>query len=107
MRAFVASLGVTAAILSVSAGPVSAGEPGRTAAGAGRAVLVCGTDAATRRAYTREHGAAPVYVTAREALAVRPSDPAWDTPRCMTAREHVRYRNAVVHNAEAAGRSRN
>jgi hypothetical protein len=37
-----------------------------------------------------------VFVTAREALSVRPSDPAWETPRCMTEREHARYREAAT-----------
>ena len=35
-------------------------------------------------------------VTAREALSVRASDPAWGTPRCMTAREHARFRDAAT-----------
>ena len=68
-------------------------EPARSTA---RPVLICATDAATRRAFTREHGAAPVFVTAREALSVRSSDPAWSAPRCMTAREHARYRDAAT-----------
>ena len=60
-----------------------------------RAVLICDTDAATRRAFTREHGAAPVFITADEALRVRPSDPAWNAPRCITEREHARLRDAA------------
>lgn len=59
-------------------------------------MLICATDAATRRAFTREHGTAPVFVTAREALSVRTSDAAWTVPRCMTEREHARYREAVT-----------
>lgn len=67
----------------------------------GRAVLVCETDAATRRAFTREYGSAPVFVTAREALSVRPSDPAWSAPRCMTARQHALYVEAANTHARA------
>lgn len=64
-----------------------------------RAVLICDTDAATRRAFTREHGAAPVFITAEEALRVRPSDPAWSAPRCITEREHARLRDATTAQA--------
>lgn len=67
-----------------------------------RPVLVCGADAATRRAFTREHGAAPVFITAREALALQPSDPAWATPRCMTSVEHARYISAATTYARTA-----
>ena len=91
------ALAVLATALA-SAGVATAGDQTRQirAEPAERAVLVCATDAATRRAFTREHGAPPVFVTAREALSVRPSDPAWSAPRCMTAREHARYRDAAL-----------
>lgn len=98
MRIFTPFFGLTAlaAAAILPTGAVSAGDLDQGARKApARAVLVCDTDAATRRAFTREHGAPPVFVTAREALSVQPSDPAWQTPRCMTAREHVRYREAV------------
>lgn len=85
--------------LLCSAGVTSAGDQARSAGA--RAIFVCGTDAATRRAFAREHGTPPVFVTAREALSVRPSDPAWTTPRCMTLREHTRYNEAVSTNAAA------
>lgn len=65
----------------------------------GRAVMICDTDAATRRAFTREHGAAPVFITAEEAMRVRPSDPAWSAPRCITEREHARLRDATTAQA--------
>lgn len=98
MRIFTPFVGLAAltAAAIVPTGAVSAGdlEQGARAAPA-RLVLVCDSDGATRRAFAREHGAPPVFVTAREALSVRPSDPAWRTPRCMTAREHARYREAV------------
>jgi hypothetical protein len=28
---------------------------------------------------------------------VRASDPAWSAPRCMTVREHARYRDAATN----------
>ena len=56
-----------------------------------RAVMVCDADAATRVAFTREYGAAPVFITARQAVEVRRTGETWSTPRCMTAREHDRY----------------
>ena len=99
MRAFTPFIGVAAlaAAAILPAGLASAGDNGQPSARAGvRAVMICGTDAATRRAFAREHGAAPVFVTAREALSVRASDPAWTTPRCMTEREHARYRDAAT-----------
>lgn len=99
MRAFTPFIGVAAiaAAALIPAGLASAGDNGQPSARTNaRAVLVCRTDAATRRAFTREHGAAPVFVTAREALSVRASDPAWTAPRCMTEREHTRYRDAAT-----------
>lgn len=108
MRVFtpVVSLAVLAAAAVLPAGGASAaGQPeARTSV---RAVLICSPDANTRRAFSREHGAAPVFVSAREVLSVRPSDPAWTVPRCMTAREHARYRNAIsgTHPSDSARRS--
>lgn len=98
MRVFApfAGLAALAAAAILPAGLVSAGELDQTARAPARPVLICATDAATRRAFTREHGAAPVFVSAREALSVRASDPAWSAPRCMTAREHSRYREAAT-----------
>jgi hypothetical protein len=84
---------------AVTAVPAAAHEAAQSSTA--RPVLVCGTDAATRRAFTREHGAAPVFITAREALALTPADPAWSTPRCMTAIEHARYVNAATTYARA------
>lgn len=99
MRAFTPIAGLTAliaaAVLPVGlANAEAAGQP--SARSNARPVLICATDAATRRAFTREHGAAPIFVTAREALSVRTTDPAWTAPRCMTAREHARYREAAA-----------
>jgi hypothetical protein len=64
-----------------------------------RGVLICERDAASRRAFTRTYGAAPVFITAREAVAVRPSEPAWTAPRCMTGIEHAKFRDATSANA--------
>ena len=99
MRAFVrlSGLAALAAATLLPVGIVSAGELGAPAGqSVARPVLICATDAATRRAFVRQHGAAPVFVTAREALSVRSSDPAWSTPRCMTVREHARFRDAAT-----------
>lgn len=98
MRIFtpVVGLAVLAAAAVLPAGLAGAEDAGQPSVRSNaRPVLICATDAATRRAFTREHGAAPVFVTAREALSVRRSDPAWSAPRCMTAREHARYREAA------------
>lgn len=56
-----------------------------------RAVMICDTDAATRAAYTRDFGAPPVFISARQAIDVRQTRDAWTAPRCMTASEHARY----------------
>ncbi len=98
MRAFTPFIGLAAAAAAIlPAGLANAGDNGQSSTRAAtRPVMICGTDAATRRAFTREHGAAPIFVTAREALSVRASDPAWSTPRCMTEREHARYREAAT-----------
>ena len=53
-------------------------------------VMICATDAATRRAYQREFGVQPVFVSARETLNARSNGETWSTPRCMTAREYAR-----------------
>ncbi|TFW14460.1 hypothetical protein EGY25_04510 [Brevundimonas intermedia] len=55
-----------------------------------RAVMACKTDTATRRAYQREFGAAPVFVTAQEAVAARENGQRWSTPRCMTEHQYNR-----------------
>jgi hypothetical protein len=97
MRAFkpLAGLALLTAAALVPAGLANADEAEpRAARPEARPVMICGTDAATRRAFTREHGAPPVFVTAREVLSIRTSDPAWRAPRCMTEREHALYREA-------------
>lgn len=98
MRTFTPIIGMVALAAAVlPAGLASADAVGQPSERANaRPVLICATDAATRRAFTREHGVAPIFVTAREASSVRASDPAWTTPRCMTAREHARFRAAAT-----------
>lgn len=88
--------GLAAAMALSVAAPATALEQGRRANDrrADRPVMICDTDASTRRAFTREHGAAPVFITAEQALRVRPADPAWDAPRCMTEREYAKLRDA-------------
>jgi len=72
-----------------------------------RGVLICERDAASRRAFAREYGATPVFITAREAVGVRPSEPAWSAPRCMTEVEHARLRDMTRQRSQtpAAPRS--
>ena len=97
--AFAAGLAVSATV------PATAQTQARSAgdqAAPDRAVLICARDAASRRAFAREHGAQPVFVTAREVAALRPSDPAWSAPRCMTEQEHARLKEAATANARAS-----
>lgn len=103
MRNFTPFVGLATLVVAIAlpAGAALAGDPEHQGAqrAPARAVLICETDAATRRAFTREHGAPPVFVTAREVLSLRPSDPVWPAPRCMTEREHARYREAATNYA--------
>jgi hypothetical protein len=99
MRTFRALAALAIAASALTAVPAVAHEAAQSSTA--RPVLVCGTDAATRRAFTREHGAAPVFITAREALSLQSSDPSWATPRCMTATEHARYVSAATTYARA------
>ena len=55
-----------------------------------QAVMMCRTDTSTRRAYQREFGAAPIFVTAQEAVAARQAGQRWSTPRCMTEHQYNR-----------------
>lgn len=64
-----------------------------------RAVLECRTDAMTRTAFRREHGSAPVFITAREAVRAARADAVWSAPRCMTPREYARLTQAMADNA--------
>jgi hypothetical protein len=88
MNRFV-SPAVIALALSAAA-PALAEGPRAQRALASQSVMICATDVATRRAYQREHGVAPVFVTARETVAARQARQTWSTPRCMTEREYNR-----------------
>jgi len=97
-RTFAGFTAVVGLTLS-AASPVLAGQPvarpdAPRALQTERVVMLCETDRATRQAFTREFGAPPVFVTAREAEAARTSGETWDAPRCMTAREHARLTQA-------------
>ncbi|MDI1281082.1 MAG: type II secretory pathway pseudopilin PulG [Brevundimonas sp.] len=95
-----AGLGVVLGLTLSAAAPALAGQPtaradARQTLQAERVVMLCGTDRATRQAYTREFGAPPVFVTAREAEAARAAGETWDAPRCMTEREHTRLNQTL------------
>lgn len=75
---------------AAAAAPVLAEQPRTERAVARQSVMICRTDVATRRAYEREHGVSPVFVTARETVAAREAGEAWSRPRCMTEREYNR-----------------
>lgn len=97
MKPFTAAF-VAAATLIGAVSPALAQEapqPKRVAE-AKQVVMLCEADAATRRAFTREHGAAPIFVTADEALRARSRGETWDAPRCMTAREHARLSQTLT-----------
>lgn len=90
-----AMLGLTlAATAPALAGQSTVRPDSRQTVPTERVVMLCDTDRATRQAFTREFGAPPVFVTAREAEAARTSGETWDAPRCMTAREHARLTQA-------------
>jgi len=85
---------VIVAGLMTAAGPalaqVRTESPRVTRTAALQSVMMCATDTATRRAYQREFGTAPVFVTAQEALASRQAGTRWSTPRCMTEHQYKR-----------------
>lgn len=102
-RTFAGFTAVVGLTLS-AASPVLAGQPvarpdAPRALQAERVVMLCETDRATRQAYTREFGAPPVFVTAREAEVARATGETWDAPRCMTAREHARLARTLEAHA--------
>lgn len=96
----IAASALTLAVLAASAAPAAAQNStrnpvqsqkiDRTTPVARQSVMMCATDVATRRAYQREHGVQPVFVTAREAVEARRNGEAWSAPRCMTEREYGR-----------------
>lgn len=103
MRKTTPVIGLTCAVglMLSAAGPVLAHDQGKSPVRAQRVVMECGNDAATRRSFTREHGAAPVFVTAREVQSARSTGETWATPRCMTAREHARLTQTMADMARA------
>lgn len=97
------SVAVVSALLLAAAAPALAQSPGQSPQRQNvqatrvstpqpqRVVLICESDAATRAAFTRQYGAEPVFLTAREAAEAKTVGQTWTTPRCMTEREHGRY----------------
>ena len=86
---------LVAAIVAVFSIPCAAAaqqqdQAPRAEARVERAAYVCASDDATRRSFEREYGAAPVFVTAEEALAAAAAGERWATPRCMTEAQHAR-----------------
>jgi hypothetical protein len=80
-----------AAALAASATPGLAQSPRVSERAAVlQSVMVCGTDAASRIAYQRDHGAAPTFVTAQQAVASYQSGQRWAAPRCMTSHQYGR-----------------
>ena len=90
--------GVAALLVASAAGSAGAVQAPQAREGSAeaRGVVVCAQDAASRRAFVRRYGERPVFITAREAQRVRRDTPAWETPRCMTEQEHIRYQRAAA-----------
>lgn len=84
---------LTAAVLTLSAGTAGA-QQAQPQPRLQRVVMQCDGDAATRRAFTREFGEAPRFVTAEEARRAGAEHQRWTAPRCMTASEHARLTRA-------------
>lgn len=97
MHRFTASAaGLALAVAALS--PALAAPPGGSTAPTAntrQVVMWCESGAMARRAYEREYGRAPVFVTADQAMAAHRSGETWDAPRCMTAREHARLTRSV------------
>ena len=97
MARFTASAaGLALALTAFS--PALAAPPGGGSAPSAHArqvVMWCDSGAMARRAYEREYGRAPVFVTAEQAMAAHRAGETWDAPRCMTAREHARLSRSV------------
>lgn len=85
-----AGLAALALTASVASAALAANPAPSEPTAARQSVMICETDAATRRAYQREHGVQPVFVTAREAIQARRDGETWEAPRCMTEREYAR-----------------
>ena len=101
-RITASAAGLALALTAVT--PALATPPGGSTAPTAHArqvVMWCDSGAMARRAYEREHGRAPVFVTADQVLAAHRSGQTWDAPRCMTSREHARLSRSV--NARKTG----
>lgn len=83
------SILLAASALTAAAMPAMAQDTAPAAA-APRAVYVCASDAATTRSFQQRYGVRPTFVSATEARAAAAAGDHWDTPRCMTEREHRR-----------------
>ncbi|WAC59549.1 hypothetical protein [Brevundimonas sp. SL130] len=91
MTRFVTPVLIAATLAAVATPSLAQSTRSQTAQPAKlQSVMVCATDAATRRAYQREFGAAPVFVTAQEAVEARQAGQRWAAPRCMTERQYDR-----------------
>lgn len=75
----------TASVAAAQQTPMTRAEPR-----AERIAYICASDEITRRAFEREYGSAPIFVTAEEALAAVAAGERWTTPRCMTETQHAR-----------------
>lgn len=84
------SIVLAASALTAAAMPAMAQDAAPTAPAAPRAVYVCASDAATTRSFQQRYGVRPTFVSATEARAAAAAGERWDTPRCMTEREHRR-----------------
>lgn len=88
-----------AALAASTAAPALAQQqqrlPTEAPPGAQRVVMMCDSDAATRSAFRREHGQAPAFITADQALQARSRGETWSAPRCMNAREHARLQQTL------------
>lgn len=94
MRVF-SGVALAAAVAAASTGAIAAPDAREAYRVGARPVMICAQDAATRRAFAREHGASPIFVTAREVLSLRRTDARWTSPRCMTEREHTLYQDQI------------
>ncbi|MBB5745054.1 hypothetical protein [Brevundimonas variabilis] len=92
----IAAITVAAATLVAALPAFAADGPQTSPVKLQRVVMQCDTDQATRRGFMRQHGVAPTFITADQALAARAAGETWAAPRCMTAREHARLSQVLT-----------
>lgn len=95
----IATVAAAATLLVAVSAPAVAQQarlPMEAPASAQRVVMMCTNDAATRSAFRREHGTAPTFVTAEQALQARATGEIWSAPRCMNPREHGRLQQTLT-----------